>query len=692
MSLTELEIRGMTCASCAGHVTQALRGVAGVDDAAVNLATERATVLHEGSVDAQALIAAVERAGYEASTELDEDRQATERQADVVRRGRLLAFAVALCIPTVALAMFAPDFPFKAWVLAALAFPVWAVVGWEFHRSAFDALRAGNVTMDTLISLGSTAAYGLSIYQAFAGGQTYFDTASAIITLIYTGKYLEARASVRSSAAMRALLQLRPALAHRRNADGSTQAVPVELVRVDDRLAVASGERIPVDGVILEGTSTIDRSMLTGESMPLDVNPGSALEQGTLNGDGAFEMRATAVGAGTQLARIVAIVRRAQGSTPPVQRLADRISAIFVPVIIAIALFTFAGWFFIAHRSVSDAVVIAVAVLVVACPCALGLATPTAIIAGVGVAAKQGVLFKDADALERTASVTSVLFDKTGTLTRGTPSVVAVSSDETLALAASLESASTHPLAKAIVDAARARSLPIETPRDVQVVRGSGINGKVGEHRVAINGTEGGDATRVLVTSDGNAVGTIDLQDALRPETVQAVRDLRALVIEIALVSGDADGPVRAAAAGAGIERSYARTTPERKAQIVRELQAHGERVAFAGDGINDAPALAQAQIGFAMGSGTAVALETAGAALLRNDPRAVASAIAVARATMRTVAQNLFWAFGYNLVLVPLAAFGIVQPVLAAGAMGLSSLFVVGNSLRLTRRSAVRE
>ncbi len=692
MSITELEIRGMTCASCAAQVSRALRGVPGVEDAAVNFATERATVQHEASVDPRVMITAVELAGYAASTELDPDQQAADRQTAMAQRARLLAMAVALCVPTVALAMFAPDFPFKAWVLAALAFPVWAVVGWDFHRSAFDALRAGNVTMDTLISLGSSAAYTLSIYGALTGGATYFETASAIVTLIYAGKYLEARASVRSSAAMRALLELRPALAHRRKADGSIEEVPVELVRVDDRLTVAAGERIPVDGVILEGTSTIDRAMLTGESMPLDAQPGSALEQGTLNGDGALLMRATAVGAGTQLARIVEIVRRAQGSTPPVQRLADRISAIFVPAIITIALFTFAGWFFIAHRSVSDAIVIAVAVLVVACPCALGLATPTAIIAGVGVAAKAGVLFKDADALERAASVTIVLFDKTGTLTRGEPSVVGVSSDETLALAASLESASTHPLAKAIVDAARARSLSVDTPRNVQVVRGSGISGSVGEHRVAINGAQGGDATRVLVTSDGHAVGTIDLQDALRPESVQAVRDLRALGVEIALVSGDTDGPVRAAAAGAGIERHYARTSPERKAEIVRELQSQGQRVAFAGDGINDAPALAVAEIGFAMGGGSAVALETAGAALLRNDPRAVASAIAVARATMRTVAQNLFWAFGYNVVLVPLAAFGIVQPVLAAGAMGLSSLFVVGNSLRLTRRSTIRE
>lgn len=690
--VTELEIRGMSCASCAAHVSEALRGVPGVQEAAVNLATERATVAHGAGVDPRALVAAVERAGYEAGTEPDEDRQYAEQRAEVARRGRLLAFGIALCLPSAALAMFAPDFSYKAWVLAALTLPVWAVVGFAFHRNAINALRGGRVTMDTLISLGSSAAVGLSIYEAVAGGPTYFDTASAIVTLIYAGNYLEARANLRSSAAMRSLLALRPQLAHRRNGDGSIDEIPVDFVRAGDILRVGAGERIPVDGIAIEGTSTVDRSMLSGESIPLDVQPGSALEAGTLNGDGSLLVRATAVGAGTQLAHIIEIVRRAQGSTPPVQRLADRISAVFVPAIITIALLAFSGWFFVAHRSLAEATVIAIAVLIVACPCALGLATPAAIVAGIGAAAKRGVLFKDAGALERSASVTDVLFDKTGTLTRGTPAVVAASSDAALALAASLETASTHPYAKAIVAAARERALPLQEPRNVQTARGSGIAGYVGASAVEVTRAEGGDATRVLVTSDGAAVGTIDLQDAIRPESAQAVDELRTLGITAGIVSGDAEAAVRAAAAAAGIERSYARTSPEGKAEIVRAMQAQGKRVAFAGDGINDAPALAQAQIGFAMGAGTAVALETAGAALLTNDPRSVGDAIAIARATMRTIAQNLFWAFAYNAVLVPLAAFGFVQPAFAAGAMGLSSLFVVLNSLRLARRAPIRE
>ena len=691
MSLTELEIRGMTCASCAVHITRALRGVPGVEDAAVNLATERATVLH-GALDPQALVRAVERAGYEASTELDEDRLAAEREADLRRRGRLLGLAVALSVPTIAIAMFAPAFPREGALLAALTLPVWAIVGWEFHRGALATLRSGTASMDTLVSLGSTAAFALSIYGALTGGATYFETASAIITLIYAGKYLEARARVKSSDSMRALLELRPALAHRRSADGTMDEVSVELLRAGDELHVAPGEHVPVDGVVIEGTSAVDRSMLTGEAMPVDVHAGSLLEQGTLNGDGALWMRATAVGAGTQLAAIVEIVRRAQGSTPPVQRLADRVAGIFVPAIIAIALATFAAWFFFGHRTAGEAIVTAVAVLVVACPCALGLATPTAIIAGIGVAARHGVLFKDSGALERAASVTSVLFDKTGTLTRGTPSVIASSSDEVLALAASLESASTHPLARAITAAARERALPTQPAYDVQAIRGSGISGRVGSRQITVSAAEGGGdgVSRVQVSADGTAMGSIDLRDEVRPESAQAIRRLRELGLRVAVVSGDAEASVREAAAAAGIERLYARASPERKAEIVREWQAQGERVAFAGDGINDAPALAVADIGFAMGTGTGVALETAGAALLSNDPRTVPIAVEIARATMRTVTQNLFWAFAYNVALVPLAALGIVQPILAAGAMGLSSLFVVGNSLRLTRRSPI--
>ena len=693
-SLTELEIRGMTCASCAAHVTRALRSVPGVEAAAVNLATERATIQH-GGVAPRELIAAVERAGYEASGELDEDRFAAERAAELRRRGRLLALAAVLTVAVAGTAMFAPHFPGKPALLAVLALPVWLGVGWEFHRGALAALRSGSATMDTLVSLGSTAAYFLSVYDAVRGGATYFETASAIVTLIFAGKYLEARARLKSSTAMRSLLELRPLLARRRAGEGSTEEIAVELVQTGDELVVAPGERIPVDGIVIEGTSAIDRSMLTGEAMPVDVRSNSPVEQGTLNTSGALVIRATAVGAGTHLAGIIEIVRRAQGSTPPVQRLADRIAAIFVPTIVGIALLTFGGWWLLAHRSLADAIVTAVAVLIVACPCALGLATPTAIVAGIGVAARHGVLFKDSSTLERAARVTRVIFDKTGTLTRGSPAVVATSSDDALALAAAVESLSTHPLARAIVAAARERSLTIATAREVNAIAGTGIRGVVDTHVVAVgaarNGSDDG-ATSVEVTRDGVFVGSIDLRDEIRPEAIQAVRRLGALGIDAALVSGDAEGPARAAAADAGIERFYARVTPDGKADIVREFQARGERVAFAGDGINDAPALAVADIGFAMGTGSGVALQTAGAALLTSDPRAVADAIVIARATQRTIAQNLFWAFAYNVVLVPLAAFGIVQPALAAAAMGLSSLFVVGNSLRLNRatRSAI--
>ncbi|MDE2481419.1 MAG: cation-translocating P-type ATPase, partial [bacterium] len=365
MTLTELGVRGMTCASCAAHVTRALKRVPGVDDAAVNLATERATIAHDATVAPEALIAAVERAGYGATAELDADREERERAEELRRKRTLLVLAVALATPTLALAMFAPEFPGKGWLLGALALPVWAVVGWEFHRGALAALAARTLTMDTLVSLGSTAAFALSCYEAATGHMTYFETSSAIVTLVFVGKYLEASARGKSTDAMRALLALRPQLAHRRAEDGSTHDVPVELVRVGDTLVVPAGERIPVDGTILEGRSAVDRSILTGESVPVDVEPGSPVEQGALNADGALTLRADAVGAGTELARIVAVVRKAQGTTPPVQRLADRIASIFVPAILGIALVTFLGWL-LTHHAWSDALIAAVAVLVVA--------------------------------------------------------------------------------------------------------------------------------------------------------------------------------------------------------------------------------------------------------------------------------------------------------------------------------------
>jgi Cu+-exporting ATPase len=685
MTVTELGITGMSCASCVSHVTHALKGVDGVEDASVNLATERATVVHDGSVGSLALIEAVERAGYEASAQIDEDREAAARAKEARQMLVLLVLAIVLSVPAMLLAMFAPDFPYKPWVLALLAVPVWAVVGWEFHGRALRALRSGTTTMDTLVSLGSTAALAIG----------YFETASAIVTLVFAGRYLELLARNRSNGAMRELLALRPQVAQRREADGSVHAVSLERVCANDVLVVAAGERFPVDGAVIEGASTVDRSMLTGESVPIDVCAGSHVEQGTINGDGTLVVRATAVGAGTELARIVELVRRAQGSTPPVQRLADRIAGVFVPVIITIALATFAGWL-LTHHTPTASLVAAVAVLVVACPCALGLATPTAIIAGVGIAARRGVLFKDASALERAASIETIAFDKTGTLTDGKVSITERPSDEALALAAAVESASTHPLARAIVAAAREAGLDVPPSGAVATIRGLGIAGTVHGARVLVGNAaflrqhgvelpQAGETNSVAyVARDGAPVERIVFGDAPLPGAAATVRALHERGIATVLVSGDSRAAVEAAARVAGIADWHADALPQDKADIVAAAQKRGRCVAFVGDGINDAPALARADVGFAQGSGSAVALETAGAALLSGDPYAIVVAIDIARATMATIRQNLFWAFVYNVVLVPLAIVGVVSPIFAAAAMGLSSLFVVGNSLRL--------
>ena len=685
MSVTELGIGGMTCASCAAHVTGALRSVPGVQDASVNLATERATVLHGPEVQLNALIGAVEHAGYEAHARIDDDDEQREREAALARKRALLIFAIAFSIPTMILAMAVPDFSNKTWFLGALSVPVWALVGWEFHRGALAALRTASTTMDTLISLGSTAALAIG----------YFETASAIITLVYIGKYLEASAKLRSNTALRSLLELRPQFAARVRDDGSLEQVLVELVAVGDNLVVGAGERIPVDAIVLNGESTIDRSMLTGESLPEDVHAESAVEQGTINGDGTLTIRATAVGAGTELSRIIAVVRAAQGSLPPVQRLADRVSAIFVPIILTVAALTFAGWM-MTHHSWSISLIAAVAVLVVACPCALGLATPTAIIAGVGRAARMGVLFKDASTLERAAAIDTVVFDKTGTLTQGAPAVTPDSPDAAIAIAAALEQGSAHPLARAVVDAAHVRALTVPSVTETVTARGFGVRGVVDGTKVMVGNArflssagialDDAQTTHAYVARDGALVGRIDFADTPRAQSRETVAQLRAMHIEAHLVSGDAPAPVESVARAAGITQSQARVTPEGKALIVDDLRAEGHVVAFVGDGINDAPALAKADVGFAMGGGTAVAIETAGAAILSSDPMAVPRAIALARATVRTIRQNLFWAFAYNMVLVPLAVAGIVTPVYAAAAMGVSSLFVVGNSLLLGR------
>ncbi len=723
-SHVELAVSGMTCASCVRHVSKALQRVPGVDAAAVNLATERATVSSPASSPASidALLAAVERAGYRASLVVEsaatDDADALRRAAETAHRRRTLVFALAFFVPTVALAMFMPDLSAKNVLLLALTLPVYVVVGFDFHRGALARARTYAANMDTLVSLGSTAALGYSIYAMATGRAPYFETASAIVTLIYIGKYLEAAAKSSSNTAIRALLDLRPARARVQTPTGIVE-MPIEQLRMGDEIAVAAGERIAVDGIVVAGSSSVDVSSLTGEPIPRDVEPGDDVRAGTLNGDGALGVRATAVGTGTTLARIVDIVRRAQGSTPPVQRLADRIAGVFVPAILAIAAATFAGWLATGHAW-SDALVVAVAVLVVACPCALGLATPMAIIVAVGVAARKGLLVRDAEALERLAHVDTVVFDKTGTLTLGRPDVHRVlpapgtSEDEIVRLAAAVEAVSTHPLAAETLREAQRRGLTVPAAQSATTVRGGGVRaqvagvsvgagnaGFVSPRGLAVAGAAGyesdalaslaadPDATVVYVVAGNAVLGAIEFGDALRPQSREAVAALRALGVRVHICSGDASGPVAAVARALHIASAdaHAQMTPQEKGDAVAVLQASGSRVAFVGDGINDAPALARADVGLAIGGGSDIALETAGVALLRGDPRDVARAIALARATRQTIVQNLFWAFAYNVVLVPLAAFGIVHPMFAAAAMGASSLFVVGNSALLGRR-----
>jgi len=708
---TELAVGGMTCASCVAHVTRGLSRVPGVSAANVNLATERATVDHDASVDPSALVAAIERAGYTASAPEAGDADALRRDREIAAKRGLLIVAIVFFVPTLVLGMVAGDFAGKDWLMLGLTLPVWGVAGYPFHRGALAQLRHGTANMDTLISLGSTAALAYSIYATIAMVPTYYETASAIVTLIALGKYLETLARGRSNAAIRALIGLQPQTARLRAEDGDESIVAIDRVRIGDRIVVPAGERIPVDGIVREGRSAVDVAALTGEPVPQEVGPDSIVRAGTINGDGSLLVVATAIGAGTSLARIVRIVQEAQGSTPPVQALADRVAGIFVPVILACAILTFAGWLATGHGW-TVGLVAAVAVLVVACPCALGLATPMAVMVGVGTAAKRGILFKDAGALEALGRATMVVFDKTGTLTQGTPRVLAVhgvggaTQADVLSLAAALERGSSHPLAAAIVGAAEADPPVFAAADDVVAERGSGLRARVAGVGALVgaaaflraSGVDGSAvdaldavldpvATHVFVARDGALAGAIELGDPVRPEARAAVAALGSLGLRAAIVSGDARGPVEAAAAAVGIARVYAAADPERKAEIVRRMQAEGDRVAFVGDGINDAPALAVAAIGIAMGGGTEIAMETAQAAIVSNDPAALPVAVRLARATSRTIAQNLFWAFGYNVVLVPLAAFGVVRPVFAAGAMAVSSLFVVGNSLLLRRR-----
>jgi Cu+-exporting ATPase len=775
-------IEGMTCASCAMRVEKGLKKVPGVLDAQVNLATERATVTYQPEqTGTQQMMQKVEAVGYkaipldqsvdrlEASTSsLAERKQASNvqpqsrtgfiaeaarqeeersqrKRAELTRKRNTLILGIVLSLPIVVLTMFLMDrFPGQNYLLFVLTTPVWAIVGWEFHRNAIKTLRHGSANMDTLVSIGSTAAYlmsgvGTFFPQLVGSGTIFYDTAALIITLIYLGKYLEARAKGQTNDAIRKLIGLQARTAHVVRS-GQEVEIPIEEVQVGDELVVRPGEKLPVDGVVIGGHSAVDESMITGESIPVEKGEGDALIGATINQRGLLRMRATKVGSDTVLANIIRMVEQAQGSKAPIQRLADTISGIFVPAVLGIAALTFVGWAIVgsiigvptlgaasgmAMNASSPwvvAIIAAITVLVVACPCALGLATPTAIMVGTGKGAERGILIKGGESLERIQAVRAVLLDKTGTITKGKPELTDVlvlngeNEQDVLQLAAEAEQGSEHPLAAAIVEGAKARGLVLGGhPDQFSALVGRGVEATIQQHQVLV-GTrtllqergisysnldewlqrlEEQGKTTMLVAIAGKAVGVIAVADTVKVGSAEAVKQLHDQGLTVWMITGDNRRTAQAIAAQVGIpaEHVLAEVLPEQKADQVRHLQEQGLLVAFAGDGINDAPALVQADAGIAMGTGTDIAMEAGDITLVKGNLRSVATALALSRATLRTIKQNLFWAFAYNVLLVPLAILSPMipflkeqAPIFAAAAMALSSVTVVSNSLRLRR------
>jgi len=741
-----MAILGMTCASCVGRVEQALAKIPGVHTASVNLATETARISAFSGTRSDSILAAVAAAGYQARLISDDDdgpgpagqplsdsagtrsvgTLASAKQASLERDRRHLLLAALLSLP-LALPMigmlFGEHWALPGWWQFALATPVQFWLGARFYAAAWRALRAGAGNMDLLVALGTSAGYGLSVYHlvmttAHHGEPPlYFEASAVIITLILMGKWLEARAKRQTTEAIRALQALRPSTARVRDAAGNEAEVPVAEVRIGDSVVVLPGERFPVDGDVLEGRSHADESLVSGESLPVAKEPGDLVTGGAVNAEGRLVVRTRAVGAESVLARIIRLVEDAQAKKAPIQRIVDRVSAVFVPVVVGIAMATLAGWGF-ATGDWTAATLNAVAVLVIACPCALGLATPTAIMAGTGVAARAGILIKDAEALETTRSLRVVAFDKTGTLTTGRPGVVALhdlqgDESELLRLSSALQQGSEHPLARAVVSAMASRGRLPQPAEGITALEGRGIRGRIDASQAVLGSerlmrelqvdlqplaeqarTEArkGRSVSWLAIEDGGALslrGMIAFGDPPRAEAAEAIRALQAQGLRAVMLSGDNRGAAGAVAAAIGIpaEDVRAEVLPSEKADVVAELAGDG-RVGMVGDGINDAPALAVADVGFAMGSGTDVAMHAAGITLMRSDLRLVADAIDISRRTTRKIHQNLFWAFVYNLVGIPLAAAGLLNPVVAGAAMALSSVSVVSNTLLLRRWS----